>query len=165
MKDAQHPSRKYDEGFAIAEGLERLEIERRARRAFGYANECRARYVSGPDLTKRAAAIQAALAWRNTLRYLDATGAHAFWKADYDAWKRTLRQRLRTVTAPIDPFRWHLVFKFNGGAQPVEFYPLPEEPTYADAAELPDSALLLCWCAGRRFRRAVVSLMPYAYRA
>jgi hypothetical protein len=112
----------YANAFSIAEGMGRDEIERRARQVFSHANECRARYTSGPDLAKRNAAIQQALAWRNILRYLGKTGAGTFHLTGYRDWTSRPAHRLDKVIGLFSPRRWYLVFYFSTGTGPVTFH-------------------------------------------
>jgi hypothetical protein len=66
------------EVWSIADGLSREVIEQRARQAFGWANECRERYQSILDASKRGIALRKAFAWAEILKWMDSTGDPVF---------------------------------------------------------------------------------------
>lgn len=77
--------------LAIADGLPHDQVRQRAYQAFTWANECRARYTSLLDVTKRSSAATRALTWANILRYLDESAAEStcsdFTRDEFLAWQ------------------------------------------------------------------------------
>lgn len=135
-----------DEVLAIAEGLRRAEVERRARQAFESANEIRARYRGLPDAGKRAAAVSRARTWAKILRHMDATG-HAEFCGSLDdgtppaivwaVW--AVCDWLALVTVWLNVPAVVRVFRDLLGAEPVTFYQWPPEDPPRDLSRPPIS--------------------------
>jgi len=127
-----------EEALAIAEGLPRAEVERRARQAFESANEIRARYRSLLDAERRAGAVSRARTWAEILRHMDATGEPEFCgclsddvppivvRAIWAAWD-WLAGATRWLNVPAVIQSFHDI----AGASPIIFYEPPEQPDEA----------------------------------
>jgi hypothetical protein len=115
----------WDETLTIADGRTRADVTARATQAFDWANECRARYTSILDLTKRAGAVSQAAAWASILEHMDAEGADVFSRDEYNAVKTPLRDRL---LAPLHaPGNFVRSWKFLMSSRPVAWYEPPRE--------------------------------------
>jgi hypothetical protein len=122
-----------DEALAIAEGLSRTEVERRARQAFESANEIRARYRGLPDAGKRAAAVSRARTWAEILRHMDATEEMEFCGCLGDDTPPAIVRAVWTAWDWLARVTWWLhlpagvrAFRDILGAEPIDFYQWPE---------------------------------------
>jgi hypothetical protein len=108
---------------AIADGLSREAIDQRARQAFDWANECRARYQSILDVSKRSVAVRKAFAWAEILDWLDETGETAFSDAEFGERQGPSRGQaaagwLKLFWFPGWVRAWRVIF----GTEPIVFY-------------------------------------------
>jgi hypothetical protein len=113
-----------DEIYSIAEGLSRTDVEPRARRAFAYANKCRAAYPVWDiqNLNGRMRAISYATIWSAILDYFDISGAESFSKAAYDKLDNSPRRRVINALAFFDVPGWIAAVRVTWGSKPVVFY-------------------------------------------
>jgi hypothetical protein len=122
-----------DEALAIAGGLARAGVERRAQQAFQSANDIRARHRGLPDAGKRAAAASRTRTWAEILRHMDTTEEPefcgclsgdippAFVRAVWATWEWIARV---TWWLNVPAVAW--AFRDVFGAGPITFYQRPE---------------------------------------
>jgi hypothetical protein len=122
-----------DEVFSIAEDRSREDCFRRARQAFDFANERRARFTSILDTPKRLDAVTQAVYWAEIAWFLDVTAAEAFTMAGYEEetapcgclWHRASAP-LRHALGFLNLRGWYASLSAAFGTKPIEFYELPD---------------------------------------
>jgi len=128
-----------DEALAVADGLPRPEIERRARLAFQSANDIRARYRGLPDAGKRAAAVSRARTWAEILHHMDDTEETEFCGCLDDdnpplvvqvVW--AVWEFLAMLTSWLNVVAVLRAFRDVVGSEPITFYEWPETTETSD---------------------------------
>jgi len=122
-----------NEALAIADGLPRAEVERRARQAFQSANDIRARYRGLPDAGKRTAAVSRARTWAEILHHMDATEETEFCGClDDDALPLVVQvvwavwDFLAMLTSWLNVVAVIRAFQDVAGSEPITFYHWPD---------------------------------------
>jgi hypothetical protein len=122
-----------DEALAIANGLPRGEIDRRAWQAFQSANDIRARYRGLPDAAKRAAAVSRARTWAEILHHMDDTEETEFCGClDDDTQPLAVQvvwavwDFLAMLTSWLNVVAVLRTFRDVVGSEPITFYEWPE---------------------------------------
>jgi hypothetical protein len=116
-----------DEVFRIAEGRGRAEIDDRAQRSFGHANELRVGTRGPRWMDAQTSAVQRARAWAGVLRYLDWSGKDVFLAADYDEDHPGRPSVVAVLFALADIGAFFSAIDDMFGRKPIVFYTAPDQ--------------------------------------